>query len=253
MYKTEVGRHGQSNGLSVSEESADDSTQEQSTPANRLTAIEARILGALMEKQLTTPDAYPLTVKSLLTACNQKSNREPVSNYEQGETIRTLRQLESRKFVRYEMGSRSERYEQRFTHELSISKKQQALLTVTMLRGPQTLSELQTRTQRMYDFQDRDDLLVSLERLTQGEQPLLMLIPRGAGQREDRYGHLLCGIPEAPVASATSSTSARSAGQELKALREQLARLEHAVDHLYALTGHSKPDDETELDQPDTH
>lgn len=225
---------------------------EDAPDAPMLTDIEARVLAALMEKQLTTPDAYPLTVKSLLSACNQKSNREPVTDYEQGETIRTLRQLESRRLVRYEMGARSERYEQRMTHELSISKKQQALLTVMMLRGPQTINELHTRTQRMFEFQDREDLNVSLQRMTQGDQPLAVLIPRGAGQREDRYGHLLCGTPEMPVAAdAASASGKRGHSAEVASLQEQVAQLRHELDRLYELTGHSKAGTETAADSSD--
>ena len=115
-----------------------ESTQPDAVKQALLSDIECRVLGTLMEKQLSTPDAYPLTVNSLLGAANQKTNREPVSNYQQGEIVRSLRELESRRLVRYEMGARSEKYEQRFTNEYQLSKKQQALLSVMMLRGPQT-------------------------------------------------------------------------------------------------------------------
>ena len=223
----------------MSEEITTESDSE-ADDAPMLSEVEARILAALMEKQLTTPDAYPLTVKSLLSACNQKSNREPVTDYQQGDTVRTLRQLETRKFVRYEMGARSERYEQRLTHELSISKKQQALLTVMMLRGPQTINELHTRTQRMFEFQDRDDLNISLERMTQGDEPLALLIPRGAGQREDRYGHLLCGTPEMPAHSPAQTASSRGNNAEIAALQQEVSQLRMELDQLYELTGHSK-------------
>ncbi|OED35579.1 hypothetical protein AB833_30155 [Chromatiales bacterium (ex Bugula neritina AB1)] len=199
--------------------------------------MESRILGALIEKQLSTPDSYPLTVNSLLSACNQKSNREPVSTYEQGEVVRTLRQLEQRRFVRYEMGARSERYEQRLGHELSLSKKQQALLCVMMLRGPQTPNELMTRTQRLYEFTDREDMLVSLERMTQGAEPVAILIPRQSGQRDDRYGHLLCGKPEF-IASANNTRRSNSAS-EIEELKNQLSALQKQLDRLYELTGHT--------------
>ncbi len=226
-------------GIIVSEE---ESPEPEADEPSMLSHVEARVLAALMEKQLTTPDAYPLTVKSLLSACNQKSNREPVTDYQQGETVRVLRQLESRKLVRYEMGARSERYEQRLTHELSISKKQQALLTVMMLRGPQTINELQTRTQRMFEFQDDDDLLISLERMTQGDEPLALLIPRSAGQREDRYGHLLCGVPEMPLHPSSPATASRSKNAEITTLQQEVSQLRMEIDRLYELTGHSKID-----------
>jgi len=197
--------------------------------------IEIRILGALMEKQLATPDAYPLTVNSLISACNQKSNREPVTNYQQGEVVRTLRELESRSLARYEMGARSEKYEQRFTHQYELSKKQQALLAIMFLRGPQTVAELSTRTQRLYDYSDRNDMQVSLERLTMGDSPLVVLIPRTAGQREDRYGHLLCGMPT--IETSDISSSARVSTQELQT---EIATLRADLDALYELTGHKK-------------
>ena len=211
-----------------------------------LSAIECRVLGALMEKQLATPDNYPLTVNSLLSAANQKSSREPVTNYQQGEVVRTLRDLESRRFVRYEMGARSERYEQRFTHEQSYSKKQQALLTVMMLRGPQTINELQTRTQRLHEFTDRDDLLVSLERLTQGDNPSVVVIPRQSGQRDDRYAHCLCGEVQIPETSTTqSSTSGQSSRSEISELRAEIQSLRKQIDTLYKLTGHTPDQSET--------
>lgn len=199
--------------------------------------MELRILGALMEKQLATPDAYPLTVNSLIAACNQKSNREPVSNYQQGEIVRTLRELESRSLIRYEMGARSERYEQRLTNEYSLSKKQQALITIMLLRGPQTSSELYSRTQRMYKYTDRDDMQVSLERLSMGDKPLVVLIPRGPGQREDRYGHLLCGMPEMPAQETQNRASGGDSSQDLRA---EIAALRADLDLLYKLTGHVK-------------
>lgn len=214
-----------------------------------LNDIESRVLGALMEKQLATPDAYPLTVNSLIAACNQKSNREPVSNYQQGEIANTLRKLESRSLIRYEMGARSERYEQRLTNYYSLSKKQQALLTVMMLRGSQTARELSTRTQRLYEYSDHEDMMVSLERLTQGDKPFVVLIPKSAGQREDRYGHLLCDSPNISATSKpnsninqtdgnqTAGVSDRSSESELVA---EVALLRKQLDELYELTGHSK-------------
>jgi uncharacterized protein YceH (UPF0502 family) len=199
-----------------------------------------------MEKQLATPDNYPLTVNSLISAANQKSSREPVTSYQQGEIVKTLRDLESRRFVRYEMGARSERYEQRFTHELSFSKKQQALLTVMMLRGPQTINELQTRTQRLHEFTDRDDLLVSLERLTQGDNPSVVVIPRQSGQRDDRYAHCLCGEVQIPVASTRApATSSESSESEISQLRAEVQSLRKQIETLYELTGHTPDQSQT--------
>ncbi len=216
-----------------------------------LSTIECRVLGALMEKQLSTPDNYPLTVNSLISAANQKSNREPVSNYQHGEVVKTLRDLESRRFVRYEMGARSERYEQRFTHEQSYSKKQQALLSVMMLRGPQTINELQTRTQRLHEFTDREDLIVSLERLTQGDSPSVVVIPRQSGQRDDRYAHCLCGEVEVPPATATSAVAPTPAApgptseSEISQLKAEVQLLRKQLETLYELTGHTPDQQQT--------
>lgn len=207
-----------------------------------LSDIECRLLGALMEKQLATPDNYPLTVNSLVSAANQKSSREPVSNYQQSEIVRCLRELEQKRFVRYEMGARSEKYEQRFSHAHSLSRKQQALLCVMMLRGPQTAGELQTRTQRLHEFTDRDDLMVSLERLTQGDSPMVVLVPRQAGQRDDRYGHLLCGEPDFSAMPATTQPRPNHS-YELEALSNEVQELRAQLHNLYELTGHARPAD----------
>ena len=219
-----------------------ESTQTDAAEQALLSDIECRVLGTLMEKQLGTPDAYPLTVNSLLGAANQKTNREPVSNYQQGEIVRSLRELESRRLVRYEMGARSEKYEQRFTNEYQLSKKQQALLSVMMLRGPQTINELITRTQRLCEFSDRDNMLLSLERLTQGESPMVILIPRQSGQREDRYGHILCGTVKMPQTTASATPKSNS---EVNKLRSEVELLRNQLETLYQLTGHEIPDTES--------
>ena len=236
--QTESALQSESNSQQASGSLASEATEnETATDGFSFTSMELRVLGALMEKQLATPDAYPLTVNSLIAACKQKSNREPVTNYQQGELVRTLRELESRSLIRYEMGARSERYEQRFTNVYSLSKKQQALITIMLLRGPQTSSELYTRTQRMYEYTDREDMQVSLERLTMGDEPLVVLIPKGVGQREDRYGHLLCGMPEMPQREADNHSSGRAKNQDLLA---EIAALRADLDRLYQLTGHVK-------------
>lgn len=227
---------------SIQHQQVQDQTQTDASPqpevSEILSDIECRVLGALMEKQLSTPDNYPLTISGLLSAVNQKSNREPVTNYQQGEIVRTLRMLEERRFVRYEMGARSERYEQSFTSANGFSKKQQALLSVLMLRGPQTVNELQTRTQRLYEYSDRDDMVVSLERLTQGEKPAAVLIPRQSGQRDDRYGHLLCGEIAPNSSAVTTSEKHPSSRSEIDELKSEVKLLREQLLTLYELTGH---------------
>ena len=234
--------------------------EEVNSPAQapQLTAIELRVLGALMEKELTTPDQYPLTVNSIVTACNQKSSREPVSNYQQGEVVRTLKSLEEKSFVRREYGSRAEKYSQQFMRHIELGKKQQAVLSVMMLRGAQTVSELGTRTQRMDQFNDKEELVHSLERLCDREVPYVLRLGYQPGQRGERFGHLFCGVPvvsdhPAPMAVA-NSTPKNAVDQEMlsllelevaelseqvKSLNNENEALKAQLDKLYELTGHS--------------
>lgn len=175
---------------------AEATSEAEDSPVPQLSAIELRVLGALMEKQLTTPDTYPLTLNSLANACNQKSNREPVTNYHEGELKRCMQGLEDKKFVRVEMGSRSDKYTQQFIKQLDLGRKHQALLCVMMLRGPQTLSELDTRTQRMGEFIDREDLLHHIDRLCVRQTPYALRMAQQPGQREGRICHLFSGKPD---------------------------------------------------------
>jgi hypothetical protein len=169
-----------------------------------LSSIEARILGCLVEKQATTPEAYPLTANALLMACNQKNNREPVLELEPGEVGHALREMEGRGLLRAVHGARAQRYEHRFASTLSVTTRQQALLAVMLLRGPQTLAELQSRSERLAPPTDLEEISQTLERLMQREPALVVKLGRAAGQREDRYMHLLCG----PVSAADFATAA---------------------------------------------
>ncbi len=228
--------------------------QEDNTPELEpmLSALQARILGALMEKQLTTPDAYPLTLNSLVLACNQKTSREPTSNYDPGEIQRCLSAMQDLKWVEVDYGSRAARYGQRITRVLSVDKATQALLTVMLLRGPQTLSELLTRTQRMFDFVNLQGLEEKMEQLCAKTTPHVVHIPRMTGQREDRYMHLLCGKPDLnAIAAMTNSTKSSGAvenenipllEQKIETLESQVLRLQHQVKVLMDLNGVSESD-----------
>ncbi len=229
------------------------------TPAPKppqLLSIELRVLGALMEKQLTTPDQYPLTINSIVTACNQKSSREPVTNYHQGEVRRTLNELEQRNFVRKEFGSRAEKYSQLFISQLELGKKQQALLCIMMLRGTQTLSELNTRTQRMGQFADKDELTHCLERLCERDIPLVVRLGQQPGQRGERFGHLFSGSPDiskpqaqdhaaassdAPAQANTDSIELEALSNAVSVLQQENRDLKQKIEELYRLTGHSLP------------
>lgn len=212
------------------------------TPANEtapatpvFSAVEARILGCLIEKEATTPEAYPLTVNSLVLACNQKTSREPVMALEPGEVGHSLRQMEQTRLVRIVDGARAQRYEHRFAASLSVTTAQQALLGLLLLRGPQTVAELLTRSERWHAFAGLDELRQVLERLIQRSPALVINIGRGPGQREDRYMHLLCGpVDPELLQSATRGNDTPRSGLEarvealetsLESLRAELAEL----------------------------
>ncbi len=217
-----------------------------------LTTIEARVLGALMEKQLTTPDAYPITLNSLVLACNQKTSREPVSNYESGELQRCASQLQDKNWITVDYSARAARYDQRLTRVLGLDKAAQALLNVMLLRGPQTLAELLTRTQRMFEFENIKAVEEKLEYLCAKTTPYFVRIPRAPNQREDRYMHLLCGQPDlASIAAMSNSTKSHSSGdddrtshleQKVEQLEQQIKRLQQQVNVLMDLNGVSDAD-----------
>lgn len=197
-----------------------------------LSAIEARVLGSLMEKQLTTPDQYPLTLNSLLLACNQKTSREPISNYESGAVQRAVSVLQDRNFISVDYGNRAARYDQRLTRVLSVDKPTQAILTVMLLRGPQTVAEILTRTQRMAEFASPQALEEKLQQLCAKTKPVIVHIPRQIGQREDRYMHLLCGKPDLAAIAAMQNSPASpstSSGRSNSGNDEQIAQLEQKI------------------------
>lgn len=219
-----------------------------------LTAIEARVLGSLMEKQLTTPDAYPLTLNSLLLACNQKTSREPVSHYEQGEVQHCVSQMQDKNWIYVDYSGRAARYDQRLTRLLSMDKATQAILNVMLLRGPQTLAELMSRTQRMFEFASTSALEEKLTDLCNKTHPHFVRIPRAPGQREDRFMHLLCGAPDLAAIAAMSEASAGSFEKSSVAnhsaetdgriaeLSQQVELLQKQVKFLMELNGVSESD-----------
>lgn len=197
-----------------------------------LSAIEARILGCLIEKEATTPEQYPLTLNAIHLACNQKTNREPIMELSLGEVGHCMRQLDPRGLVRSQHGARAERYEHRVNTVFSLTKQQQAILCVLMLRGPQTLSELMTRAERLASFSDMDDVKHTLERLSQRDNPLIERIPRASGQREDRYVHLLCGPvdhSQLPIVKSSMPSSSSAMEERIAQLEERLSLVEREL------------------------
>jgi len=207
---------------------------------NELTAIQVRVLGCLIEKKETTPDQYPLTLNALRNACNQKTARSPVTAYTEGEVGHTIRELESLGLAREVWGARVAKYEHQAGKALGLQSKGLALLCPLMLRGPQTPGELKTNAHRLYEFDDLDDVQYMLQRLAEHEPPLVMSLPRQAGQKEVRLAHLLCGEPEIPeptfhssAAPTPGSLTARvdAMEAEIAALRQEIMELKSALDN----------------------
>lgn len=207
-------------------------------PWATIEAIEARILGSLIEKQATTPDVYPLTLNAVVAACNQKNNREPVSHYAPGDIGHALRQLEGKGMVQGSLSARASRYAHRFDAAFSVTARQRALLALLMLRGPQTRNELFIRSERLADFEDAEQVAAVLDRLCTRAPALVQRLPRAAGQREERYMHLLCGevsIPETtPHGSHASESSPGSLEARVTELEALVAELQVVVANLQA-------------------
>ena len=201
------------------------------------TQLEARVIASLMEKHLITPNNYPLTINSLLLACNQKSNRDPVMNLTEGQVGHTVNSLKDRGLVGVDYGGRSDHISHRVMGTLNLNKKKQAILTVLMVRAPLTLNDIKARTNRMVEFDDLNDIHNTLDKMMQGEEPLVVNIPKAAGNREDRYTHLLCGemknITIDPQPTSTIGTKINIT-QQVK-LEERVATLEKKVEQLMEL------------------
>lgn len=204
-----------------------------------LDPVEVRILGALLEKQQTTPDYYPLTVNALLAACNQKSNRDPVMELSETEVWDALDRLKEDVLVWKVSGGRAEHFEQNLDRRWSLNGAKKALMTVLLLRGPQTPGELRARTGRMHEFTSVEQVEETLHDLAAGDQPLVAELSRTPGQKESRWAHLAGGEPPAPVAAvspvrtAVSAVAApRPAAEPREGLADRVASLEEQVEAL---------------------
>lgn len=197
---------------------------------------EARIVASLAEKQMTTPDNYPLTLNSVCLACNQKSSRDPVTNFASGEILRSLRSLEEKRLVMTSQSGRTEKFDHRFAKQLKIERAALSLLTVLILRGPQTLSELKTRTNRMFAFDDLDDVELALDELIEQSPPLVKNLGKLNGQREERYAHLLRGDV---VIDDLKMPSTRKTN-EISELKARVQELEQQVEVLKAELAQAK-------------
>jgi len=196
-------------------------------------AVEIRVLGCLIEKQRTTPDAYPLSLNSLRLACNQATNRDPVVAYEEREIKAALDRMSNRGWTRFASGvsSRALKYRQLLNEALGLSEPEISLLGVLMLRGPQTVGELKQRSERLYRFDSIAEVVEILDGLTRRE--LVARLERRPGQKEERWQQLLGGDAE-PAAEPVAPSMPGHGGDRLGAIEERLERLEGAFDELIA-------------------
>jgi uncharacterized protein len=199
-----------------------------------LTPIEIRVLGALIEKDITTPDYYPLSLNALVNACNQKNNRDPVMTLDESTVRDALASLQELRFAGPASGadSRVTKFEHRLQEVFNFDRREIAIVCVLLLRGPQTPGELRGRTDRMYHFEAPDDVVSTLDRLAQREPPLARILPRQPGTKESRYTHLFSGEPV--LAEETDNVPRAPAHAGTNSLPDRLASLEEEVTRLRA-------------------
>jgi hypothetical protein len=205
------------------------------------------VIGSLAEKQLTTPQQYPLTLNALVLACNQSSNRDPVVAYDEEGVVEALSSLKEAgllRFVHPGHGRSATRYRQVVDERFGLDARSLSVLAVLMLRGPQTVGELRTRTERMADFGSLSDVEAELERLCSGADPLARRLPRRPGQKEERWAQLLTGEPSessppfedrATESDRTGQASPLSAGDDLASLRADVNTLREEVSRIGAI------------------
>jgi uncharacterized protein YceH (UPF0502 family) len=200
-----------------------------------LTAAQARVLGALVEKEVTTPEYYPLSLNALINACNQRSNREPVTALDEEQVRQALHGLEDLRLAGRARSAdgRVTKYEHWLGEAFNFSRAETALLCVLLLRGPQTPGELRGRTERLHRFEEIEDVLAALQKLMEREPPLAAVLPRQPGTKESRYAHLLSGPVESITAAfvAEPAFARREAGED-SAHEERIAQLETTVTEL---------------------
>jgi uncharacterized protein YceH (UPF0502 family) len=198
-----------------------------------LTDIEVRVLGSLIEKDITTPDYYPLSLNALVNACNQKNNRDPVMTLDEDSVSDALATLQEKRLAGPASGadSRVTKYEHRLQEVFNFDRREIAILCVLLLRGPQTPGELRSRTERMYRFEALDDIVSTLDRLGQRQPPLAAVLPRQPGTKESRYMQLFSGeAPEQDVNAARAPT--RASDHARSTTDDRLSNLENDVEEL---------------------
>jgi uncharacterized protein YceH (UPF0502 family) len=196
-----------------------------------LTAEEARVLGALMEKEVSTPDNYPLSLNALTNACNQTTSRDPIVRYDENAVVRALDSLREKKLL-WEVeqaGGRVRKYQQQFSKWHDLDPQMHAVMTLLLLRGAQTPGELKSRSERLADFRDLAEVEAVLERLGERNPPFAVRLPRLPGTKESRYMHLLCGGVDTTALAEGEVAAVGSSGQSLS---DRVSRLEADVANL---------------------
>ncbi len=199
-----------------------------------LNEVECRVLGSLIEKEITTPEYYPLSLNALVNACNQKSNRDPIMNLDEAAVRQALHSLDGQSLVRSVSASDSRvtKYEHRLQEAFNFYRHEVAILCVLLLRGPQTPGELRTRAERMHPFDDLSAVQSSLQHLMKREPPLVKVLPRQPGTKESRYAHLLSGDVEmldAEPAAQPQLAPASTGGERIGRLEEEIALLHKEI------------------------
>ncbi len=204
-----------------------------------LNEYELRVLGALVEKQIATPDYYPMTLNALMNACNQKNHRDPVTAYDEQTVMRAMDSLREKKLTYTFHGSdaRVPKYGHVFPKAYDLNEAEVALIVVLMLRGPQTPGELRSRSQHLHQFENLPEVESLLQGMATRAEPLVLKLPRQAGSRESRYAHLLGGdinieaLEQAPAVEAPPRSS-RGESERVQKLEEQVAALQQEIQEL---------------------
>lgn len=200
-------------------------------PTERLTPVETRVLGSLMEKERLTPDNYPLSLHALVAACNQTTNRDPVLTLGEREINESLDSLRQKKLatVVFAAGARVQKYRHNLFDHYNLDDRETALLCTLLLRGPQTTGELRARTERMAAFAGLPEVESSLDNLAKGEEPLVRLLPARPGQKERRYVQLLSGEPVIDESNEAAAPRTRAMATAEPAAASRLTALENEV------------------------
>jgi len=193
-----------------------------------LNPVEVRVLGSLIEKEITTPEYYPLTLNALNNACNQISNRDPVVSFDEKTVARAIESLREKRLAWMVTGiGRVPKYEQRFGEEYKLAEQELAVLCVLMLRGPQTVGEIRGRTGRLYEFKELEEVELTLQALMTAQPPFAVKLPRQPGTKESRYAHLLAG--EVQIEEREAVPRLEAATLEVRQENERLSRVEEEL------------------------